>query len=274
MNLIIDFDLKKSQKLVKNLYSERLHDFFYSTKKNSLDKTSISKISEIAKIDSIRITAKFDEPVLLGNTFLLSVNTCNLVLENLGPYGTIKFYSKSVGAISLEFFNNNTYQGRIFVPFIPTEYQTFIKTKIEHQINNVEISIIGSYISQSGSEPMYNANVLAVITLNNNSFETLKFIHEDKLDHSLFSLSFKPELQGNYTLKIYLDDGISSDFNLIATTDLMIKLSNTKPGKPIIKNNASNGIILSIILMIFPLTLIIGGKKYINHRKNEIKSIE
>ncbi|MHA1413544.1 MAG: prenyltransferase/squalene oxidase repeat-containing protein [Promethearchaeota archaeon] len=301
LNLIIDFDLKKSQKLVKNLYSERLHDFFYSTKKNSLDKTSISKISEIAKIDSIRITAKFDEPVLLGNTFLLSVNTCNLVLENLGPYGTIKFYSKSVGAISLEFFNNNTYQGRIFVPFtsenypdlsgnillydgallianhsvlIPTEYQTFIKTKIEHQLNSVEISIIGSYISQSGSEPMYNANVLAVITLNNNSFETLKFIHEDKLDHSLFSLSFKPELQGNYTLKIYLDDGISSDFNLIATTDLMIKLSNTKPGKPIIKNNASNGIILSIILMIFPLTLIIGGKKYINHRKNEIKSIE
>ncbi|MHA1782694.1 MAG: hypothetical protein ACTSUL_04620, partial [Promethearchaeota archaeon] len=157
---------------------------------------------------------------------------------------------------------------------IPTEYQTFIKTKIEHQLNSVEISIIGSYISQSGSEPMYNANVLAVITLNNNSFETLKFIHEDKLDHSLFSLSFKPELQGNYTLKIYLDDGISSDFNLIATTDLMIKLSNTKPGKPIIKNNASNGIILSIILMIFPLTLIIGGKKYINHRKNEIKSIE
>ena len=238
LNLGIDFNYDLTHSLVKEIYREDLNDFYISTKHNKIDSEILYWICYMAKVDELEVGIDYNDPIFLHSQNNINVSINNIILEDYGPYSIVKFESQQIGTVVLNKQEDNSYKGILSVP-LNSECYPFIYTNISlyegtnqifskeitldttygvdytHEItkngNTIKFEVNSSLITGYGRESYSKKHVFMQIYLdgdliNNQSFTMIEggtwnyFIGEYQMIHT-----------GNYTIELYLDDGINSE---------------------------------------------------------------
>ena len=237
LNLGIDFDVNLSHNLVQNIYDSEHNEYYVTSNREYIDQKVLYWICDMAKNDNVRIFPQLTPSVIIGTSNNLTATVCNLVVENLGPYMTVKYESDQIGTFTMNAQPDDTFQKDIFVPVSPNNYpmingyirvydagqlkgelnvpfQTSYTLNVlgDHQVNlnSVSISITVSINTGTGMQPIYGSNVFAEVFKDNQSIGTVNFARQDYLEFSIFSLSYGFEGNAKYGLQVFLNDTYES----------------------------------------------------------------
>ncbi|MFX0017730.1 MAG: hypothetical protein ACFFAF_03310 [Candidatus Hermodarchaeota archaeon] len=216
-DLDIEFDHILTQSLVKALYSEDLREFFLSTEFEMIDQEIFHWICELAKNDQLKIDCTYIDFILLGSINTITTSFNNIILDDFGPGIAVQFESEQLGLLNLE-KQLDVYQINFLVPESPDFFpkiegllniydyaqligqkqikiETILDLIVNHKIiknkNTIHFEINISRSLSSGSQPVYNSNLCALVFIEDIYIQTLSFNREDFIDYSRFTLSYE-----------------------------------------------------------------------------------
>ena len=237
LDLSIEFDYTLTQYLVKALYSEDLREFYLSTEFEIIDQEIFHWICELAKNDQLKIDCSYTDFILLGSINTITTSFNNIILDDFGPGISVKFESEQLGILTLE-KQIDIYQIYFLVPespdFFPKiegllniyDYAQIIGQKhikietnldliVNHEIikneNKINFEINISRRFTSGSKPVYNSNLCALVFMEEIYIQTLSFNREDFIDYSRFTLDYESQEGKDYFFNITLYDDFFTD---------------------------------------------------------------
>ena len=243
LDLSIEFDYTLTQYLVKALYSEDLREFYLSTEFEIIDQEIFHWICELAKNDQLKIDCSYTDFILLGSINTITTSFNNIILDDFGPGISVKFESEQLGLLTLE-KQLDAYQINFLVPespdFFPKiegllkiyDYAQLIGQKqiyiesyfnliLNHEILktsdniNFEINISRSFFS--GTHPIPNSNLVALVYEEDGYIEALRFRKEDFINLSRFTLIYQYPTERNYFFNITLyDDYYTSGYSVFS----------------------------------------------------------
>ncbi|KKK79292.1 hypothetical protein LCGC14_2834970, partial [marine sediment metagenome] len=233
LDLGIVFDVNLTSNLVRQLYSEGLHEFYESKNLQVINHEIFLWISEMAMNDDIYIQCSYKEIVKLGSVNTIIASFSNLIFTEYGHLTSVIFESDQLGTLYLEKQFDNTYQISFMLPEDPKFYPTVDGTIIIYGnskiIGQVSVSFQTTFeqiidfrptqnkegmkfivnISRKFSSkilPMYNSTLFVEILIDNMLIEVTNFTRKDFTSHSTFSLDYKYIIPGDYYFKIKLYD--------------------------------------------------------------------
>ncbi|MHA1191438.1 MAG: prenyltransferase/squalene oxidase repeat-containing protein, partial [Promethearchaeota archaeon] len=287
--LSVQFDITKTQELIQSIYSDEWNQFYLTSDKEQIEPCVLGWVFEMARNDDVRIDATHDAPTMLGDYCHLSVKLGNLVLEQFGPYATVKFESDITGSIVLDALPDGTHEKYLYIPTDPSCYPLasgYISVyeglnKIATQEINIDtnyeliksvswtntsktlfITINASQVFGTGQTPLLEGNAYIEIYRNDVLFRTVEFTQEDFLTWTIFSLLYTPLNSDSYQIIIYLDDGYVSEPIMMGETQLSLTGSPRPP-----EFNLSEGEFSWALGLIIGFTSIPGAIIYAARRK-------
>jgi len=304
LGLNIEFDVNLTHSLVQNIYSETHKEFYLTTDKNMIDQEVFLWISDMAKNDDVRINPQYPSTILLGSTINITAELCNIMLEDFGPYITVKLESDQIGTITLNRLPDNRFQENIFIPVdsdnyptvwgnlsayngsikkaettinFQTSYNLSIIPKILLNSDSIEVQVNLSLISGLGSQPLFGSEIFAEIYKDTSYLSDVMFSSEDFLEHSIFQLDYSPVSQGDYYFLVYLDDDYQNN-----STYLFNITFNYENGENELGGSDSNSyldynddmiISIPIILsfLVVPSCVMVISSKYKNQSRKDFK---
>jgi len=299
LNLDIDFDLNQTQDLVQVLYSEEFEEFYRSTDKQLIDQRILYYICDIAKYSKINMKSSYPESVRLGDTFDISVEFGNLIIEDYGAYTSIRLESNQLGTFIFDHLDNNTYRkSNIFISTNTENYPSItgnitiyegitlkasfpinitttydISTDISKQehSNRVRIIIEASYIFGSGIEPLYDSEAYAMIYRNGEELGMVFLSGEDDATKRIFSLDYYPNEGGDYLFDLYINEIYQEEHKYIG--QILYTYLSPIPGQSNPPHIYTSEILTSIPLVIGFIAGPLGVVTYTFRKKNKKKKI-
>lgn len=233
LNFDINVDFHQTQFLIESLYSEDFNDYFLTLEKNELEHEVFLWVCDMAKNDEIKIEPNFSESVMLGGYNDVNVSLYNMVLDEFGPYTTVKFESTQIQSIVFDEMLDGTYFKTIQIPVEPTNYpivggnitvyddttlvafeSIFFNTNYDLEIinstffndNHMIIQVDISLLTWNDKSPLFDSRVYAEIYKDDIFIKVENFSCEEKLDHSNFTLDYILQAGSNYVFKLFLED--------------------------------------------------------------------
>ena len=287
--LSVQFDITQTQALIQSIYSDEFNQFYLTSDREQIEPCVLGWVFEMARNDDVRIDATYNDPIMLGEYCYLSVELGNLVLEEFGPYATVKFESEFAGLIVLDALPDGTHEKYIYIPADPSCYPLasgYISVyeglnKIATQEINIDtnyeltksvswtntskslfITINASQLFGTGQMPLLEGNAYIEIYRNDVFFRKVEFSQEDFLAWSIFSLLYTPLNSDSYQIMIFLEDGYASEPILMGETQLSLTGTPRPP-----EFNLSEGEFSWAVGLIIGFTSIPGTLVYTARRK-------
>ena len=256
LNLNLDFNLDLSIALVKALYSDDLHEFYLDTSLSLINPETFLWFSEMARHDELHITCSYSPTINLGSITKISTTFRNLILDDFGPYSTVKFGSEQLGTLNFEEQSNNYFELNLLVPINPDVFpqitgqlkiydglriiggmplilQTTFNQTIDYNItensNQIYFEVNISRNFSYELQPVSNSSIRLEVFQNDDSLEPEFLYHKDFSNHSCFYLDYTIMKDQHYYFKFSLfDDFYPKGLFLF---DHEIKLELTTPFK-------------------------------------------
>ena len=233
LDLNIDFDLGLTQNLVREVFSDDLHEFFINSDFQELDQEAFLWVCDMAMNSEFEVNCDYEESILLGDINTITASFYNMIYPEYGTDTTVKFESATLGVRELDRQFNTTFQINLMVPEEPEnfphingflkvykntkmigEIPVFFNTNINHVINNsykkdgnkIRFDVNISRAFYSGYQPVVNSQVQADVFRNNVYIETINFSKRDFADYSKFTLYYEINGSGTYTYNASLFD--------------------------------------------------------------------
>ncbi|MHA1149356.1 MAG: prenyltransferase/squalene oxidase repeat-containing protein [Promethearchaeota archaeon] len=242
LNLDMDFDNSLVQDLIQVLYSEKHGEFLQQSTGTFLEQEVLWWICDMAQNDELEFNINSLEHILLGSNLCISISPSNLILTDFGPDITYWFESDKFGYQQLNKTAGNMYENFFYIPFksdyfpsiagtlyakmgtaikasapiiIQTDYDIEIDDSVSKEGNMITFNIEASLIGASRKCSILDGKMEARIYRDGNLIKNLEFQVKVETEVSKFSLKYEVEKEGDYTFKIFLLDGISSEPNAI-----------------------------------------------------------
>ena len=236
LNLNIIFDVNLVHLLVQNNFNQAEQEFFLSTDRSKIDQDILSWICEMAKSDNVRINPVFSDSVSLGGYNIITVDLCNMILNDFGIYTTVKLESDQLGVILFDYVENSTYQTTVFIPIeadnypevrgnitvydgarrvsshpisFNTTYGRILEFGFIESTSGIRFSLNGSHVYDSGIQPLFGTIIFARVYLNGQELGVHTFDSRSDQTRSEYWFEYIPTESGEYYFEIYLEDGFS-----------------------------------------------------------------
>ncbi|KKN04796.1 hypothetical protein LCGC14_1093880 [marine sediment metagenome] len=233
LDLGIIFDVNLTSNLVRQLYSEGLHEFYESKNLQVINQEIFLWISEMAMNDDIYIHCSYKDTVKLGGLNTISTAFSNLIFTEYGQLTSVLFESDQLGTLNLEKQFDNTYQISFIIPedpnFFPTvngkimiydhskligQVPVSFQTNFEQLVDfipfqNKESTKFTVNVSRKFSsqfQPVYNSTLIVDVLISDTLLETTNFTREDFESYSKFNLNYEYKVPGDYYFKVRLVD--------------------------------------------------------------------
>ena len=238
LNLNVEFDLKSTQNLVANVFSDEYHEFFVDTAFKELDQESFLWVCDLAANSEFVIECEYQDSIILGGVNTLTTSFCNMIFPEYGSDIVVKFESPTLGSIPLERQSNTTYQANVMVPEEPQNFPyingsiksfkntavigeapIFFRTSLNQIVthsykfegNTIRFEINVSRALVSGDHSVSNSYLFADIYKENVYLNTLQLHRKHYANHSTFSLTHEVENAGTYTYNFTIADEFYPD---------------------------------------------------------------
>ncbi|TXT67560.1 MAG: exported protein of unknown function [Promethearchaeota archaeon] len=271
LNLKIQFDTDKTHTLIHNIYSEMENKLYLTPNHISMSFEVLRWLTEMATEDEYRYEIDMSPEILLEGENQISVSICNIVLEELGSYATVKIESEQLGIHTFERLFNGSYEYNAHVPLesnnfpmiyanicvyenldkvaeypisFSTSYELNTDFSISGTSSNREIEISASITSALGDRPLYDGTVYANIYHNGEFLETILMQKQEFSDYTKFKGNFELRISGNYRVEVYVNDGINLTDCSIGISQFMYNIPLLSPFSPFFvpsKNPSNSG---------------------------------
>ena len=281
LDLGIIFDFNLTSNLVRQLYSESIHEFYESRNHQVIDQEIFLWISEMARNDDIYVQCSYKETVKLGSVNTIIASFSNLIFTEYGHLTSVIFESDQLGTLYLEKQFDNTYQISFMLPedpkFYPTVDGTIIiygNSKIIGQVSvsfqttfeqiidfrpkeneeGMELIVNISRKFSSKIQPMYNSTLFVDILMDNILIKVTNFTRKDFTSHSTFTMNYKYIIPGDYYFKVKLFDNFFPEGLSLFEYNTQTDLKNLELREPLNANGevlAVAGVGITIGLVVF-----------------------
>jgi prenyltransferase beta subunit len=238
LDLNLVFDVNLTSRLVGQLFSEDIHEFYESLAHQKIDQDIFLWICEMARNDDIYIQCVYKESVNLGSVNTITASFSNLIFTEYGQLTSVTFESDQLGTLNLEKQFDNTYQVSFMIPEDPLFYpivegvlMIYDYSKVVGQISvsfqthfeqivdftpiqdseRTKLRVNVSRKFSSHYQPVFNSSLLVDVLIDDLLFETTNFTREDFKSHSQFDLDYEYKVEGNYFFKVRLVDSFFPD---------------------------------------------------------------
>ena len=245
LDLNIQFNISKTQNLVKAIYAPKLHECFLDSNHTEISQGILLWLTEMSLEADMEIYYQHTTPTRLGYEFVLNVSLSNLILNSFGPYHSVKFTSETLGTLSLTVNEEGVYCLDTILPFSEINYPTFsgiiqvfykgdllaqqeLQTSTEYNRSTsytimkqpyiVDLYASGYYETASGKRNLTNSEVYANVYMNESFVEVIVFTSNHSEEYSEFSYEYDISASGNYSFEIYLLDGFSGETLLLCNS--------------------------------------------------------
>jgi hypothetical protein len=290
LDLDIHFNYTMIQSLVPSLFNQEFNDFSISTNSSKIKQEIFLWICEMARNSKIVISALYNDEVYLGSYNEMTGILQNLVLTDFGTYITFKFESSQTGTITFDKMPDDSYHKQIQIPLIPQCYPEIHGVLRAYEGSNLKAELPISFstiynityelITLQGTNSwnfQINSSILSSESKNELTFGdayvqvyvdgtdrgAISFSHVPYVEYSLFTLEYIPQIEGDYSIQLFLDDG----FNVHNIGNISFTQG------PIIGQNIAEigaAIPLTISLMVVPGTTIFLTSKKLK-KKSKLK---
>ena len=253
------FNLECTHQLIQEIYSEDLNEFFLNQGRILVDQEVFFWICEMARNNALKIDSSCKNSIYLGDLNKINVTFSNIILDDFGPYITVKFESNQMGTLILEEQQDERYQVNFLVPINPnyyplidgfvriydkntligekylsfqTIYELIVNNRTKITNNGVFFEVNMSYISFTGPSPASSSIVVAEVYKNNTFLETQNFNRKDYVKHSVFTLNYQFEEQVYYEFNIKMSDDYHSDNFEVLDYSYNYSISAPPPTEP------------------------------------------
>ncbi|MBD3256261.1 MAG: hypothetical protein GF383_14280 [Candidatus Lokiarchaeota archaeon] len=243
-----EFNLTKTHHLIESSYNDTLGEFIYPSYDTSepyqgfVDYEPLFWVCELAKKDPVRFFPQYPSEVVLGSYANLTVNLCNIFLEDFGPYSVVKFESEQTGTIELVKAENATFYGEIYVPVeskyspkvsgylriydksdligqMPIEfnatYNLIVDPTVEKTQKLLEMTVNVSRGTYEETFPTYECRMYANIYKNEQLFGVLNFTGHHFDENSEYRFAYILPNQGEYRFDVHFEDPFSIEDDLL-----------------------------------------------------------
>jgi prenyltransferase beta subunit len=291
LGLEIEFDFQQIHTLVPEIYSEELDEFYLTPDNILVDPDIFLWICDMARTSQIGIDGSYTKPCPLGEENHIEVLLYNLILRDFGPYITFKFESDQLGSYVFTKLGDNSYTCDIPVPMTSDNYPTVegylrayegTEIKAESYIcfstnytldYNVESTHnLTTYLFEVNASISANGEYLPIslgssfmkVYRNGEHICEIEASQQDLSEYSTFHIEYSPQLTGEYTFDLYLNDGISGSILLIESLT-----HNLNKNARSYDNEVASAIPLSIIFIAVPGIMIVFSTKKLNKSKRD-----
>ena len=297
-DLSVQFDITQTQALVQSIYSEEFNQFYLTLDKEQIEPSVLGWVFEMARNDKVRLDATHDNNINLGDYCYISVELGNLVLEEFGPYVTVKFESEFSGTIVMDALPDGSHEKYLYVPtdpscypiasgfisvyeglnkietqeiFVNTNYKLTKRVSWTNTSKTVSITINASQEFGTGLSPILEGNAYIEIYREETLFGTIEFSQEDFLTWTIFSLLYTPLSSDSYRIMIYLDDGYALEPFLLGETQLSLTGTPRPPDFNLSEGEFSWAVGLIIGFISIPGTIIFVVSRKQTDKKSPFK---
>ncbi|MFX1346701.1 MAG: hypothetical protein ACFFAI_16515 [Promethearchaeota archaeon] len=122
LDITIEFDVRLVQKLVEDIYSSELNEYFLTSSREQIDQELFLWICEMASLDNYKIVAQYQEEVMLGNSITIEASLSNLILSFFEYNISLVFESTQLGYYKFDRIENNKFALHLPIPQHPNNY--------------------------------------------------------------------------------------------------------------------------------------------------------
>ncbi|MBY9007897.1 MAG: hypothetical protein KGD63_14240 [Candidatus Lokiarchaeota archaeon] len=287
LSLDINFNFNLAQSLVKVIYSEQSNNFYLTSDHERIDSEILYWICYMAKNNDLEINMEFEENILIHSENFFNISINNIILEDYSPYSIVKFESDQLGTILLNKQEDNSFYGIISIPLDSSNYpvvygnislyegtlpiftknisiQTSYSLDYSYNItkigDSISVELNSSLITGYGREAFSEKEAFLEIYINEALIRTESLSMTEENSWNEFLTSYKMSQSGDYTFKLFLDDGLASE-------PLEITVFETNHNENVLINPSTLMMPLGIFMIGMPGSLFV----YTTYRKNKNK---
>jgi hypothetical protein len=187
-------------------------------------------------LEDMEISYEIDDLLLLGHGFSLNVSLSNIIFDSVMDILTVKFETETLGECLLDANGDGNYTLNEILPvskknypnftgtievyyqgdlkaqkevFTTTDYTRSLSFSITKTSETIDFYVNGSYITETGTEKLFNSEVSVDVYRNHTLQESLNFDLIEIPAYSEFFYTYNFTLTGNYTFEVNLFDGLS-----------------------------------------------------------------
>jgi prenyltransferase beta subunit len=292
LDLNLVFDVNLTSRLVGQLFSDNINEFYESRAHQKIDQDIFLWICEMARNDDIYIQCVYEESVNLGSVNTITASFCNLIFTEYGQLTSVIFESDQLGTLNLEKQFDNSYQISFMVPEdpkfypnvegmimiydyskiigeVPVSFQTNFEQIIDFRhIQNSESTSFMVNVSRKFSSqvrPVFNSSLIADVLIDNLFLETTNFTREDFTSYSKFNLDYEYKVPGNHSFKVYLVDKFFPEGLFLFEYDTQSNQENPEPQK-LLNANGDLLAVVGVVITIGLVALVIKGGRWVKKK--------
>jgi len=124
LDLDIELSSNQVQGLINNIFIDSLYEFYATNASRAINQEIFLWICDMAKSNSLEITAQFDEIVLLGTSLSISASLSSLILSDFDYNLSFQFDCEQIGVFEFNKENDNQFSLEMIIPQRSTNYPT------------------------------------------------------------------------------------------------------------------------------------------------------
>jgi hypothetical protein len=267
VGLDLEFDVKQTHPLIRELYDHNIKELYQNSSKSYVDQKAVFWLCDMAVNDRVRINPFYPAAVGLGSNMVITATLCNIVLEAFGPYTLLKFECDQLGTYVFDSHPNNTFSKEIFIPIEPENHPKIngnlvlydgstVKTNISIYFNtstsmeynysitigqSYEFTVTGSLLTILGKAPLYDTEVYVDVYTNAKFNHTFYLQKSEKIETTEFRKTFLIDTSNSYYFEMFLDSEYRMDVTFLINASFIAGTDPSNPSDPSDPNDPDDG---------------------------------